>query len=443
MDSQHFWEQMNELPIKAIPKIEEEIIQRVIEKEKISLDILLFDATNFFTFIATDNSRCTLAERGKSKQGRGNLRQVGLLLVVSRKELVPLFHQTYIGNKPDSKVFSANIGKIMERITGVLSDLEDLTLVFDRGNNSKSNLTEKMLKTHYVGALTPNQHGEIMKLALTSFSEKEPEDSFEIHYRNRQNIWGEDRTLVVYRSEELYKGLLRGIETDLSKVYKNLKELNENFAHSQNKNIQRKEALGRVEKIIKGKFIKEILSWELGRKSKCYSVKYHLNEEKYEKIKREKLGYRILMTDRHDWSNEEIKKTYHCQSKVEYAFRNIKNPFHISIRPQYHWTDQKIRVHVFTCVLAFLLESIIYKRVQAAGYGTTNYDSLLDKLNQIRLVSLIQKTEKKNNFKAKYQLEEVDTKENFLLKALGIKDIHEKKIKTSGVNKYSDNQAKE
>jgi hypothetical protein len=56
MDSQHFWDQMNELPVSAIPKIEEEIVKRVIEIENIPLDTLLLDATNFFTFISTTAS---------------------------------------------------------------------------------------------------------------------------------------------------------------------------------------------------------------------------------------------------------------------------------------------------------------------------------------------------------------------------------------------------
>jgi transposase len=111
MDSQHFWDQMDELPVSAIPKIEEEIVKRVIEIEDISLDTLLLDATNFFTFINTTNNRCSLAQRGKNKKGRNNLRQVGILLVVSRKDIIPLFHETYEGNKADSKIFASTIKK--------------------------------------------------------------------------------------------------------------------------------------------------------------------------------------------------------------------------------------------------------------------------------------------------------------------------------------------
>lgn len=209
MDSQHFWDQMDELPVSAIPKIEEAIVKRVIEIEDISLDTLLLDATNFFTFINTTNDRCSLAQRGKNKKGRNNLRQVGILLVVSRKDIIPLFHETYEGNKADSKIFASTITKITDRLCKISSDLEGLTLVFDRGNNSKSNLSEDILKIHYVGALSPSQHKDLMKKAIDYIYKKERDrDDDVICFRVKQELWNEVRTLIVYRSKKLYEGQL-------------------------------------------------------------------------------------------------------------------------------------------------------------------------------------------------------------------------------------------
>jgi transposase len=95
LDSRHFWDQMNQLPIQAIPKIEEELISKIISLYDVKLDTLFFDTTNFFTFIASENDRCDLPQRGKNKQHRSDLRQVGMGLLVSKKEQFPLFHKTY------------------------------------------------------------------------------------------------------------------------------------------------------------------------------------------------------------------------------------------------------------------------------------------------------------------------------------------------------------
>ena len=142
----------------------------MLSHEQISLSNVLFDATNFFTFIDSTNEHCELPQRGKNKQGRNNLRQVGVLLLVSRQEVFPLFHATYAGNKPDSTVFADNSNRLVQRLKSLVSDIEKVTFVFDRGNNSQKNLSEETLPLHYVGALVPSQHGDLLQEAIVSYS---------------------------------------------------------------------------------------------------------------------------------------------------------------------------------------------------------------------------------------------------------------------------------
>ena len=73
IDSQHFWDLMDALPIEAIPKIEKELLERIIKIYGLESDTLFFDTTNFFTYIDTANLRCTIAQRGKNKQKRYDL----------------------------------------------------------------------------------------------------------------------------------------------------------------------------------------------------------------------------------------------------------------------------------------------------------------------------------------------------------------------------------
>ena len=428
MDSQHFWDQMDELPVSAIPKIEEALVKRVIENENISLDTLLLDATNFFTFINTTNGRCSLPKRGKNKKGRNNLRQVGILMVVSRKDIIPLFHETYEGNKSDSKIFAATIKKITDRLIAIVPDLVDLTLVFDRGNNSKSNLSEDVLKIHYVGALTPSQHKDLMKKAIGYIDKEEQrrgdnKDGI-ICYRVKQMLWNEVRTLIIYKSRELFEGQLRGIENNLKSRFEELDKLNKSLSNPRCKKRTRKQIIETIEGLVKGQFVQDIIKWELPRKRKHFRIEYNIDDGKFEELKKYRLGNRILMTDRHEWSDKKIIAAYHGQSKIEYAFRNLENPYHGSVHPQFHWTDQKIKVHVFTCVLGFLLESIIYRRVQQKGYGQTNYDNLFDRLESIRLAALIENTGKQKKMEVHYALEETEPEDNLLLEALNINNFH-------------------
>src|ERR1700729_2695276 len=82
LTSQHFWDQMNAVPLKKLAVIEQELVREVVRIEQLQLQALAYDTTNFYTHIASANLRPKLPQRGKNKQGRHDLRQMGLALVV-------------------------------------------------------------------------------------------------------------------------------------------------------------------------------------------------------------------------------------------------------------------------------------------------------------------------------------------------------------------------
>ena len=84
LTSQHFWDQMNRLPVDQLADIEQAVVQEVVRTEQLQLQALAYDTTNFHTHIATTNTRAALPQRGHNKQGRHDLRQMGLALVVDQ-----------------------------------------------------------------------------------------------------------------------------------------------------------------------------------------------------------------------------------------------------------------------------------------------------------------------------------------------------------------------
>lgn len=110
LTSQHFWDQMHRVPVAALAAIETALVTRVLARFALPVDTVLYDATNFFTFLATTNARATLPARGHNKQKRHDLRQVGVALCCTRGRLcepaIPLFHQVYGGARADVRVFA-------------------------------------------------------------------------------------------------------------------------------------------------------------------------------------------------------------------------------------------------------------------------------------------------------------------------------------------------
>ena len=438
IDSQHFWDLMDALPIEAIPKIEKELLERIIKIYGLESDTLFFDTTNFFTYIDTTNLRCTIAQRGKNKQKRYDLRQVGLAMVVTREDMIPLFHLTYQGNMNDTKVFSTVIKKIKNRLKDLGLDVEKHTLIFDRGNNSKKNMAiVKELQLHYVGALTPHNHKKLIDEAIANFEELDVGDNIIQVYRDKRDIWQEERTVVVFISEKLKAGQLRGIYKSLGKKQQQLNELQESLSNPRGKKRNKEELENKITNLLKGQFLKNLIDWSVSEMSEGkFQLEFSLNGENLTEIE-DKLGLRIIMTDRHNWSTVDIMKAYHGQSLIEHTFKNLKNPYHLALSPQFHWTDQKIIVHYFGCVLGYQLSAIVWRQAKSETRFRGALDTLLDMLNNIRLGTILEESKTRGRVKATYKLEEMSDEENIIMEALALKDFHNSRPKLKGVGVYT------
>jgi len=115
LSSQHFWDQMDQVPVEILGAIEHEIVGRALDRYRFNLDTVSIRRHEFFTFIDSTNSRPKLPARGHNKQKRHDLRQLGVALLCTRAEGIPLFHRTYGGEIHDSRSFADVLPSIRER----------------------------------------------------------------------------------------------------------------------------------------------------------------------------------------------------------------------------------------------------------------------------------------------------------------------------------------
>ena len=106
---------MDRLDTEALRRIETELGRRIVAEFGLDLSGLVLDMTNFATYIDTTNDRAPIAQRGKAKQKRTDLRLVGLALVVTRDGGVPLVSHAYPGDRPDVTQFGTVIDELVAR----------------------------------------------------------------------------------------------------------------------------------------------------------------------------------------------------------------------------------------------------------------------------------------------------------------------------------------
>jgi len=390
--SQRFWDHMNYLDEATLAKIENDITRRLVEGLGVDLRALFYDTTNFDTFLASDNPG-RLAQRGHAKSKRTDLRIVGLALLVSWDFHIPLFSKAYAGNQNDSVTFSRVLDDLVARYQMFKEKCQSITLVFDKGNNSQDNIQAlDSSPYHFIGSLVPAQHPDLLDIPLERFhSVRDPLFEGVRVYRTEKEVFGQKRTIVITRSRALLQGQIRGIRQHLSKKLRALSDLQGRVCCSRQpgwtgKPYTQESLQKKLDTIIAGQYIPDFLRGKITRKRGRLGIEFKIDEAAYHKLKQRVLGKRILFTDRHDLTDEEIIFGYRGQHHVERAFRDMKDPYFISFSPPHHWTDQMLRVHAFYCVLALTLVSVLHRRVHQAGIETSQA-ALLEALKRIKQIT--------------------------------------------------------
>jgi len=412
--SQRFWDHMEYLDEQTIAKIEEQFTRRLVEHFKIDLKTLLFDATNFDTFIDTQ-TLSELAQRGHAKSKRKDLRIIGLSLLVSTDFHVPLLSHVYPGNQNDAAMFATVTESLVARYRQFAKQCEHVTLVFDGGNTSKENVQEiDNSAYHFITSLTVTHHQDLLDVPLRKFqSFSDPRLTGTTAYRIEKEVWGQKRSVVVTRSEKLLAGQIAGIKTALRKKRVALQELRAKLRRSQQpkargKGYTRESLKKRLESITSGQYVSDILKTETIESDGRLDFLFWTDAAAFERLKRSRLGKRILCTDNHKWSTEEIILGSRAQYHVEDAFKQMKNPHWVTFSPAFHWTDQKLRVHAFYCVLALMLSSLLQRKAAHAGIRLS-IPSLYEQLFEVTEILNLYPPESKSGrgrLRAQYVLSE-------------------------------------
>ena len=393
--SQRFWDHMDRLSEQNIEQIQQQLIPRIENEFGIDAELLLYDTTNFFTFIATSNNRSDLAQRGRSKQKRHDLRQIGLALLLTRDFQIPLFHQVYPGNIPDVSLFPQLSSKLMKRYEQVTGKVPEATLVFDKGNVSDDNMEELVVGgAHFVAALSANRCADLIATPGERFHPLEAMPGTRV-FDTSKTLWGKSCRAIVVYSESFFTQQLQGVTQNLVKCQKKLLDLAKNLdrwhaGYCRGKKPTVAGVRKAVGTILSAQFMKDLIHSDVkeDKKTGLPRLLYSVDHPALQRLSQQRLGRTVLVTDHTQWSTQQIVEAYRSLWVVEDAFKSMKNTDYLRWQPAHHWTDQKLRVHALYCVLALLVSSLARKMAVQAGANLT-LPALLKELSSIREVAVV------------------------------------------------------
>ncbi len=380
LDHRRFWDAMDRLGEAELREIETRLGRRMVTEFGLDLTGLALDMTNFATFIDTGNAKAPIAQRGKAKQKRTDLRLVGLALVVTRDGGVPVISHAYPGDRPDVTQFPAVVDELVARYRDLVTGVESLTVVYDAGQNSGDN--HVLVEAHgigFVGSLPPSDHPRLLFIPARDYRAVDDERYPGLRYVDTTvTALGVTRRAVLTHSENLHAKQSRGLDQTLAKARGRLAELQARLARGRTRR-SRAAVEAEIAAICKPRWVADILTVTLtGEQPAELRLTWRSDSKTRKGLEERLFGKRILFTNR-DWPVAEVVAAYRSQSDAEFGFRQLKDPHVVSFHPMHHWTDSKIRVHVFYCVLALAVAHLMRRHAAQAGLHL----SVRELLNQL------------------------------------------------------------
>ena len=346
---------------------------------ELEYDLILYDVTS--TYFEGEAKANRLAQRGYSRDKRGDCKQVCIGLAVSRCGM-PLGYEVFAGNRTDVTTL-AEIIETMEQRYGKAERI----WVLDRGLISAENMTLLRAESRRYIVGTPRAMLRQYERELLAEDWDTIRQGLEVKLCASPD--GKE-TFILCRSSErrekekaMHERFERRIEEGLTSLANRLERARKRPNRSQ---VERQ--IGRL----------------LGRNSRAAALfDIRVTEAQRDGVsgflhigwtKRETWrdwanlseGCYLLRSNVKDWSAEELWRAYIQLTEAEAAFRIHKSD--LRIRPIWHQKEERVLAHIQVCFLAYVLWRSLGERCRAAGLGNEPR-RVLNELSRIRVVDVV------------------------------------------------------
>ena len=301
--------------------------------------IILYDLTSVYL----EGKKSPQAKHGYSRDKKKGKVQIEFGLICDQ-EGRPISVQVFDGNTADCKTLKDQITTLKETF-----GLSHFVMVGDRGMITQTQIDEH-LKPHHLKWITALNSQGIRKLMGEDPLQDTSSDEYNI-CEVRHSDYPAERLVVCFnpplaskRREDREK-LLKLTEENLDKIVESTKR--------KSRALEGKDKIGvRVGKVLNKYKMAKHFKLKITEKSFAY-------ERDESSIQKEMAldGIYIIrsnLSEDHS-SSAELVEHYKRLSLVEQSFRSMKS-ISLEVRPIRHWTENRVKAHVFLCMLAYYVE---------------------------------------------------------------------------------------
>ncbi len=340
---------------------------------KLDYDLFLYDVTS--TYFEGEARKNPLAQRGYSRDHRGDCKQICIGLVVSR-EGFPLGYELFAGNRTDV----TTVEEIIELMEGRYGKANRIW-VMDRGMVSEENMG--LLTQEGRRYILGTQRGQLKKYEeeLLKTDWQEVQSGLEV---KRVDSPDGKEVFILCRSRDraqkekaIHDRFEQRIEEALIRMQKSCEK-----RRTQVGVMERRigKLLGKNSRAA-GLFDVRVEKGSLGGAKVIWTKR-----EDWRDWSRLSEGCYMLRSNIRDWSPEELWRAYIQLTEAEEAFRIHKSD--LRIRPLWHQKEERVAAHILVCFLAYVLWKTLARLCRQAGLGDEPR-KVFQELSQIKLADVI------------------------------------------------------
>jgi transposase len=393
LTSPRFWDHMEMVTCSHIQQIQEALVAKLADRYGMDRKVLIYDTTNYYTFISTFNARASLPQRGRNKQRRTDLRQLSLAAVLDEASGLPVYHRCYEGNVTDVTALVPLLDDLLAVVTSDAASSCGSTLIMDKGNVSMENLhAVRAVGFSFIAAIPATWESLLWDLPLSAYASVEVGTKTRVKVaKQTPSAW--DRALgidtgkaVIVFSPSFYRKQVRTLDLLQHKADLQLHQVAASLSNSRRgESAVRKE----IAQIVHRDLLSQYFSYTLSIDGKrVVGMQWHWDPQQKVTLKHQHFGRTLLYTDRKELSAQRIVELYRQQAQIEALFRISKTRRPGLWWPAYHWTDTKLRVHALTCFLGLLLIQIVLNRLHD-HHIALGVESLMEQLRGIQEARIV------------------------------------------------------
>jgi transposase len=374
--------------------------------------------------------------------------QLGLALITEWSTGIPFYYQSFAGGLPATSFYN-HMEHLLTRVSGLGVGIQDVTLLINQDMDAEPLIAQVDGNDgmHFIASYDPDFAPDLTEVSLKDFrplpgktegkfSPVTQEDEKILYYETKAPFWNSLRRVIITFDPKTFHKSYQELGKKVQRVRKEMAAFQQRLAQEANQEngLQSSQAY-LADLCSRLKINPALFQLNLVQDKGQARLEFQLDHRQMAGEVRH-FGKNILITDREDWTAAEVFDTSVSKavlgpelsngksSNRHYAQKDNRSLFQKALLPLYHWTDSKIRIHLFVCVAALTYLTLLCQRLATAGIDVTPSEAM-EELRSLRTAIYLNDAEGK----LKRVLEEVNSHQAAILEALGYQ-VQEGKVNT-------------